>query len=262
MRGSLESFKQASNNAISKAQLMVGLNKDDDDNGNAATPDIELSNRGSDSGDGEGRTASFRNLFSGGGGGGVEEDPSLDNSERSSSVVASAADLLCPELTFQQRLIGFATCFTIAYLITFMSFKFFVQLIEGHPVPFAVNYTVGNILAMSASGFLCGPKRQFRNMFDERRKMVSIVYLSCLASTLIVVFIPLFYAAKLIILIALLITQCGANVWYSLSYVPYGRKTALRLARRHLGLNTTGGGGEGGGFMGLGGGGLSEGTIV
>ena len=114
MRGSLESFKQASNNAISKAQLMVGLNKDDDDNGNAATPDIELSNRGSDSGDGEGRTASFRNLFSGGGGGGVEEDPSLDNSERSSSVVASAADLLCPELTFQQRLIGFATCFTIA----------------------------------------------------------------------------------------------------------------------------------------------------
>ena len=38
----------------------------------------------------------------------------MDNSEQSSNFVADAADLLCPELTFQQRLIGFASCFSIA----------------------------------------------------------------------------------------------------------------------------------------------------
>lgn len=139
-------------------------------------------------------------------------------------------------------------------MITFMSFKFFVQLIEGYPVPFAINYSAGNLLAMSASGFLCGPKRQFRNMFDEKRRTVSIVYLSCLFSTLVVVFIPIYWPAKLTILITLVITQCSANIWYSLSYVPYGRRTALKLMKRYLGLNGNGGGSaEGSGFMGLGG---------
>lgn len=241
MRPSLDSFKEASSNALSKAQLMVGLNKNE---GNSANSDVEMANT-SDGGEiPTSRTSSFRGMF-----GRAEDESSLDNSEQSSTIVDGAADLLCPELTLQQRLIGFASCFTIAYLITFMSFKFFVKLIEGDPVPFAVNYTVGNILAMSASGFLCGPKRQFRNMFDKKRKTVSIVYLSCLASTLIVVFLPLYSAVKLTTLFLLLISQCGANVWYSLSYVPLGRRTALKLAKRYLGLNNNDGGG---GFMGVG----------
>ena len=135
-------------------------------------------------------------------------------------------------------------------MITFMSFKYFIRLIEGYPIPFAVNYTLGNVLAMSASGFLCGPKRQLRNMFDDKRKLVATVYISCLASTLVVTFIPLPSALKLLALIILLITQCGANIWYSLSYIPLGRKTALRLIKKFLGLENSSGGGEG--FMGLG----------
>ena len=118
-----------------------------------------------------------------------------------------------------------------------MSFKFFIQLIEGNPVPFAVNYSAGNILALGASFFLCGPKRQTKNMFDEKRRMTSIVYLSCLGATLAVVFIPLQWAIKLFVLIGLLVTQCGANIWYSLSYIPYGRRTALNVIKRTLGMN-------------------------
>lgn len=41
---------------------------------------------------------------------------------------------LCPQLSFQQRLIGFAASFTLGYLIAFMSFRFFIRLIEGNPV--------------------------------------------------------------------------------------------------------------------------------
>lgn len=116
------------------------------------------------------------------------------------------------------------------------SYQIFV-LTQGQPVPFAVNYSAGNILALGASFFLCGPKRQFKNMFDEKRRITSIVYLSCLGSTLAVVFIPLHWAIKLALLICLLITQCGANAWYSLSYIPYGRRTALNIIKRTLGLN-------------------------
>lgn len=85
----------------------------------------------------------------------------------------------CPQLTFQQRLIGFAVSFSIGYMIAFFSFRFFIHLVEGNPIPFALNYTFGHILQLLASTFLCGPKRQFKNMFDDKRRVTSIVYLSC-----------------------------------------------------------------------------------
>lgn len=122
-------------------------------------------------------------------------------------------------------------------LITCMSFKFFIELIEGYPVPFALNYSFGNILSLMSSCFLCGPRKQFKNLFDERRKHTSITYLSCLAATLVVVFLPIQWTLQLFILICLLITQCLASFWYSLSYVPYGRRTVKRFVYRYLGLN-------------------------
>ena len=109
MRSSLDGFKQASSNALSKAQLMVG--------GGGA---VEMSSSPTNNSDGGGvdgeipttRTSSFRGLF--GGRSGEADEASQDNSEQSSNFVADAADMLCPELTFQQRLIGFAVCFGIA----------------------------------------------------------------------------------------------------------------------------------------------------
>lgn len=241
MRSSFSSFKEASNNALNKARLTVGLNQDGENNDGG---DVEMSSPSNDGEIPSSRTSSFRGFLGRLGG---DDESSMDNSEQSSTFVDGAAELLCPALTLQQRLIGFASCFTIAYLITFMSFKFFVKLIEGNPVPFALNYSLGNLLAISASGFLCGPQRQIRNMFDDKRKLVATAYLTCLGSTLVVTFIPLPWALKLLTLCLLLITQCGASIWYSLSYIPLGRKTALRLIKKYLGIETS----RGEGFMGL-----------
>lgn len=47
-------------------------------------------------------------------------------------------------------------------LIAFFSFRFFIDLVEGYPLPFACNYTFGHILQLLASTFLCGPKRQLK----------------------------------------------------------------------------------------------------
>jgi Got1/Sft2-like family len=49
-----------------------------------------------------------------------------------------------------------------ADMIAFFSFTFFIELVEGNPLPFAMNYTFGHILQLLASTFLCGPKRQFK----------------------------------------------------------------------------------------------------
>ena len=46
----------------------------------------------------------------------------------------------CPQLTYQQRMIGFGTCFVLGYFITFASFRFFRELIDGNPVPFVILY--------------------------------------------------------------------------------------------------------------------------
>jgi len=33
--------------------------------------------------------------------------------------------------------------------------------------------------------------------------------------------------------------QLGASVWYTLSYIPYGRRTALKYVKRTLGIEET-----------------------
>lgn len=62
----------------------------------------------------------------------------------------------------KQRVIGFATCFTIGYLMTFMSFRLFVKLVEGNPAPFVFLYSSGNIMSLMSSMFLSGPQKQFK----------------------------------------------------------------------------------------------------
>jgi Got1/Sft2-like family len=58
----------------------------------------------------------------------------------------------------------------IADLIAFFSFRFFVELVEGYPIPFAVNYTAGHVLQLLASTFLCGPKQQFKYVLDDNSR--------------------------------------------------------------------------------------------
>lgn len=122
-------------------------------------------------------------------------------------------------------MIGFGLCFGIGYLISFSSFTFFVDLLEGDPLPFVYVYTLGNLLSLFSSMFLVGPKKQCKNMFDNTRKWTSITYLTCLFLTFVVCFIPgMDEVARLLILVVLLFTQFFASLWYSLSYIPYARK--------------------------------------
>lgn len=77
-------------------------------------------------------------------------------------------------------------------------------------------------------------------MFDEKRRQTSIIYLSCLGLNLLVIFLPLPSTMKLISLLLLMMTQFCASVWYSLSYIPYGRRAATRFIKSALGIEETG----------------------
>ena len=93
-------------------------------------------------------------------------------------------------------------CFGCGYLTTFMSFRLFVKLAAGNPAPFVFLYTTGNIMSLMSSVFLSGPGRQFRLMFDEKRRTTSIVYLSALASSITVCFVPLPTGLKIGLLVS------------------------------------------------------------
>ena len=56
----------------------------------------------------------------------------------------------------------------------------------ANPVKFAFLYSFGNLVSLLATMFLMGPCKQFKNMFDEKRRTASIVYLVALAATLTV----------------------------------------------------------------------------
>ena len=93
---------------------------------------------------------------------------------------------------------------------------------------------LGNIISLCSAMFLCGPKRQFKKMFDDTRRMVTIVYLSTLAASIILCLIKFDKDVKLAILIVLLITQFFSSIWYSLSYIPLARRAVKKFFRQQV----------------------------
>ena len=89
----------------------------------------------------------------------------------------------------------------------------------GKPAPFAILYTLGNLIALGSTFFLWGPVSQLKNMFKPIRAGASIVYLVMLVVTLIVAFAT---SIGVLVLVCCAIQFC-AMVWYAASYIPYGR---------------------------------------
>lgn len=59
----------------------------------------------------------------------------------------------CCTLTFKQRLYGFAGCFGIGMLLSFLST---MQLWSGNYQGFGALYSIGNLMALMSTGFLMG----------------------------------------------------------------------------------------------------------
>ena len=139
---------------------------------------------------------------------------------------------LFPQLSLKERIIGFAVCLALGFLISLSSFGAITQLMLGHPLRFAVLYSLGNLTSICSTLFLVGFKRQYRNMTKHSRRISAGIYLFCLSMTLVTAFaVP---QLKWLI-VALVVTQWGALLWYTLSYIPFGRRMATGLANRLLG---------------------------
>ncbi|CAM9699549.1 unnamed protein product [Phaeothamnion confervicola] len=169
-------------------------------------------------------------FFGDGGGGGGTRTSSINIPGMSRSTEPTFQDEMCdmcPKLTYQQRVIGFAVCCVVGY---FLSLLGVLLLIGGGPAAirnFAVLYVFGNVIALCGTGFLIGPARQCKKMFHPTRRIAAVIYLSML----LIVFIAAIAGAPVIVVLLLLIIQCCAAVWYSVSYIPYGRKAIVNCCK-------------------------------
>ncbi|EGC38887.1 hypothetical protein DICPUDRAFT_93731 [Dictyostelium purpureum] len=118
-------------------------------------------------------------------------------------------------LTFTQRVIGFGICAGLGLLFAFLSFIFILS-----PTSFAFLFTVGDILMVLATGFIVGPVKQFKNMMEPHRLICAIVFIASMALTLTAVFL----GWSFIIVIFFIILQICALLYYTFSYIPYGRQ--------------------------------------
>ena len=139
-------------------------------------------------------------------------------------------DASCPSLTFKQRLWGFGICFGIGCIVSLGSMLFWHKLLHGNPGPFAINYTLGNLISVASTFFLMGPHRQLKRMSHPTRAGVALVFVLSAAATLVCAFLLPSMTPQLspiviaVIIVACMVVQFSAFFWYALSYIPYGRR--------------------------------------
>lgn len=127
-------------------------------------------------------------------------------------------------MSWSTRIQGFLL-FTV--LGMFASMMSWVALGLGQEWKYSVLMSLGNIMSICSTALLMGPRRQFESMFDDTRRTATVSYLGLLVATMFVAFTT--HSAVLCSLMCC--AQYGALVWYSLSYVPYGRETLLNCFR-------------------------------
>ncbi|KAE8886276.1 hypothetical protein PF005_g6095 [Phytophthora fragariae] len=157
--------------------------------------------------------------------------------EGSASSSTSNSFWLCPSLSYQERVIGCVTCFLLGFVLSLGSTFRLAKLVHGNPAPFAIAYTIGNILSICCTTFFVGPWKQVQTMFHAKRRYSALVYVVFIFVTLLLCFSPHIHHRLLLVLLSVLV-QFMALVWYTLSYVPYGRSIALGCCKRACGLTT------------------------
>lgn len=141
------------------------------------------------------------------------------------------ASTCCPSMGFKQRIIGCIVCVCLGQLFQFLSLGAATRILIGRPGKFAFLWSLGNFMMMLGSFFLSGPKRQCNKIRSKDRLLTFSVFLSTMLLTMFVVFSGPFWFQSLLIL-ALVVVQWLAQVWYILSYVPYGQSVGRRVVRR------------------------------
>ena len=175
----------------------------------------------------------------GGGGAYVIDDDTDEGTQQSSAAIRCCVDVL-PALSWRVRCVGCITCVLAGYLLGLGSlWRVRELLFRGNPIPFTVNATAGNLIALAGSFFLSGPLAQAQKMWHPVRRSATAAYLGSLLVTLILAVWGSRVPGQGLILLVLMGLQYVAIAWYTLSYVPYGQEAVMSFVQRWWNRNNT-----------------------
>ena len=100
------------------------------------------------------------------------------------------------------------------------------------PAKFAFTYTLGNVLSICSLMFLMGPCNQIKKMFDADRWIATTVYLGSMAATLFCVIT----GVPGIFVLPMIFFQFCSLMYYSATYIPYGREILAGCASSACGV--------------------------
>lgn len=93
---------------------------------------------------------------------------------------------------------------------------------------FAPNVSIAVYIALCSTGFLLGPRAQCTKMWAITRRWSTAFYLAML----VIVFAVAVTGQNIFLILFLLVIEIMAGAWYSLSYVPFGRKIFMAFLRK------------------------------
>lgn len=137
---------------------------------------------------------------------------------------------MCPDLDLQTRILGFIITLILGFIMMIGSVAQIFSLVLGGQAWFAMWFTVGNVVCLSSTFFLMGPKKQCENMLNPIRGTVSFVLLGSMITSVVLALLGI---SKMLILISIGIQFC-ALTWYVLSYIPQGRTYCGRCLKSCL----------------------------
>eukprot|EP01126_Amoeba_proteus_P017021 TRINITY_DN1803_c0_g1_i6.p1 TRINITY_DN1803_c0_g1~~TRINITY_DN1803_c0_g1_i6.p1 ORF type:complete len:189 (-),score=18.11 TRINITY_DN1803_c0_g1_i6:460-957(-) len=140
-----------------------------------------------------------------------------------------ANESICPNLSLKKRLMGFCFCCLVAMFLTAMAV---LMLVKKKYTIFAICFSLANIIALSATLFLVGPKKQFKRMLRPTRLTAFIVFVAATVGTIVCAFT----IRKVALIIVLCVIQWVAFLWYCLSFVPYARSCVKGCCKSLLGV--------------------------
>ena len=130
---------------------------------------------------------------------------------------------ICPKMTYQQRIGGCLIFMVLGFLLSLGSLTRIIQLLAGNPTPFALMYSIGNIVSLCSTCFLYGPWTQAKKMFAPTRLVSTGIYLFFLGLTMFLAFYKHYIPARRLLLLMSICAQFMALSWYSISFIPYAR---------------------------------------
>ncbi|KAA8493832.1 Vesicle transport protein SFT2B [Porphyridium purpureum] len=151
-------------------------------------------------------------------------EPAFDPENQQQSLHDEMSEYL--NMSYTQRLSLFVMCFAGGVAMLFFAFMW-LPMIVLKPAKFGLAFTFGNVMCVSSTVFLVGPKAQLSAMFHPVRAYAAYAYCGAIAFTLFACFNG--GSLRYLMVLVALIVEVLALLWYALSYIPYGRQLISSL---------------------------------